>query len=99
MDILNPLFALFSIVLGVYGWLFPRYTLTVVDLQAGTTTMGYSEIRASAGALFPTAVAIGKFQGLILATTPTGSRRVSISIPGLTESARSSIWRCTSAAK
>ena len=52
MDILNPLFALFSIVLGVYGWLFPRYTLTVVDLQAGTTTMGYSEIRASAGALF-----------------------------------------------
>ena len=38
-------------------------------------------------------MAIGKFQGLITATTPIGSRRVSISMPGRTESTRSSIWR------
>ena len=55
--------------------------------------------KASAGAIFQTAVAIGKFHGLMIETTPTGSRRVSISTPGRTESARSSIWRCTSAAK
>ena len=54
--------------------------------------------KASAGAIFHTAVAMGKFQGLMTPTTPTGSRRTSTSTPGRTDSARSSIWRSTSAA-
>jgi hypothetical protein len=52
MDMLNPFLALLSIGLGIYGWLFPRYTMAVLDLQAGRSGMGPSEIRASAGALF-----------------------------------------------
>ena len=45
--------------------------------------------KASAGAIFQAGVATGKFHGLMMATTPTGSRRTSISIPGRTLSARS----------
>ena len=55
--------------------------------------------KARAGAIFQAAVAMGKFQGVIIATTPIGSRRVSTSMPGRTESAVSPICRSTSAAK
>ena len=51
-----------------------------------------------AGAIFQLAVAVGKFQGLTMPTTPTGSRRTSISMPSRTLSALSPIWRRTSAA-
>ncbi|MDP5084290.1 MAG: DUF4345 family protein, partial [Yoonia sp.] len=52
MDIINIIFALLSIGLGLFGWLAPRYTMGALDLTAGATTMGMSEVRASAGALF-----------------------------------------------
>ena len=52
MDILNILFALASIGLGLFGWLAPAYTMRTLDLHPGETSMGPSEIRASAGALF-----------------------------------------------
>ena len=43
--------------------------------------------KASAGAIFHDAVAIGKFQGEITATTPSGSRVTSTSTPARVESA------------
>ena len=43
-------------------------------------------------------VAVGKFQGDMTPTMPIGSRRISISMPGRTESAFSPSWRSTSAA-
>lgn len=52
MDLLNILFAIASIGLGVFGWLLPRYTLETLNLTAHSDTMGLSEMRASAGALF-----------------------------------------------
>ena len=52
MDILNIIFALASIALGCFGWLAPRYTMGVVDLHAGSSPMGPSEVRAASGALF-----------------------------------------------
>ena len=54
--------------------------------------------KASAGAIFHEAVAIGKFHGDMMATTPIGSRRTSISMPSRTESAVSPTWRRVSAA-
>jgi len=66
MDILNILFALASIGLGAFGWLAPRYTMKQLDLHGGETTMGMSEVRASAGALF-----IGMGAGALLIGTPT----------------------------
>ena len=57
---------------------------------AGTRLAGFQITalpKANAGAIFHTAVAVGKFQGEMIATTPTASRRTSISILGRTESA------------
>lgn len=65
MDIINIIFALLSIGLGCFGWLAPRYTLGALDLQMGDTTMGMSEIRASAGALF-----VGMGLGALILGTP-----------------------------
>ncbi|WP_425093270.1 DUF4345 family protein [Tropicimonas sp. S265A] len=52
IEILNIIIALLSIGLGCFGWLAPKYTMEALDLHTGETTMGVSEIRASAGALF-----------------------------------------------
>lgn len=65
MDILNIIFALLSIGLGAFGWLAPRYTMGALDLKGGTTTMGMSEVRASAGALF-----VGMGAGALWLGTP-----------------------------
>ncbi|WP_375255781.1 DUF4345 family protein [Yoonia sp.] len=66
MDIVNIIFAILSIGLGLFGWLAPRYTMGALDLRAGDTTMGMSEVRASAGALF-----VGMGLGALLLATPT----------------------------
>ena len=63
-DIINILLALVSIGFGVIGWLAPRYTMEVLDMTDGGSTMGMSEIRAASGAVF-VAVGIG---ALILGT-------------------------------
>jgi hypothetical protein len=69
---------------------------------AGVTLAGFQITalpKASAGAIFQLAVAIGKFHGEMTATTPSGSRRTSTSIPGRTESAVKPCTRKASAAK
>ncbi len=69
--------------------------------DAGTRLAGFQITalpNAKAGAIFQAAVAVGKFQGDTIATTPTASRRTSTSTPSRTESALSPIWRNTSAA-
>jgi hypothetical protein len=65
MDILNYLFAALSIGLGCFGWLAPKYTMGALDLTPGDTTMGESEIRASAGCLF-----VGLGVGVLVIGTP-----------------------------
>ena len=65
MDILNILFALASIGLGLFGWLAPRYTMKTLDMHGGETTMAMSEVRASAGALF-----VGMGLGALILGTP-----------------------------
>jgi hypothetical protein len=65
MDIVNIIFALLSIGLGCFGWLAPRYTMGALDMTAGETSMGASEIRASVGALF-----VGMGIGALILGTP-----------------------------
>lgn len=67
MDYVNIAFAIISIALGLFGWLAPRYTMGALDLHSGETTMGMSEVRASAGALF-----VGMGIGALLLGTPAG---------------------------
>ena len=65
IDLLNISLALVSIALGAIGWLAPRYTMGVLDIAQGGSTMGLSEIRAASGALF-----IGLGAGAIFLGTP-----------------------------
>jgi hypothetical protein len=64
-DLLNLILALVSIGLGAIGWIAPRYTLAVLDLRPGESTMGLSEMRAASGALF-----VGLGAGALVIGTP-----------------------------
>ena len=66
MDIINIIFALLSIGLGCFGWLAPNFTMSALDLDPGTSSMGTSEIRASVGCLF-----VGVGLGALILGTPT----------------------------
>ena len=56
MDIVNAALALLTIGFEAFGLLAPRYTASALDLEPTRSTMGLSELRASAGGVF---VAIG----------------------------------------
>ena len=58
MDYINPALALLTVGLGLFGFLAPRYTASTLDLATTSSTMGLSELRASAGGLF---VALGLY--------------------------------------
>lgn len=67
MDWINLIAALLSIGIGAISWLSPRYTASALDLATTDgSTMGLSELRASAGALF-----VGMGAGALLIGTPT----------------------------
>jgi hypothetical protein len=65
MDTINIILALFSIALGIIGWLAPAYVAQVLDVTPGPSTMGLSEIRAASGALF-----VGLGVGVLWLGTP-----------------------------
>jgi len=52
IDILNMIALGLTIAFGLIGWSAPRYTMKKLDLEAGHSTLGLSEIRAASGALF-----------------------------------------------
>lgn len=52
IDTLNILCSLLTIGFGLFGFIAPRYTASVLDLAPTTSTMGLSELRASVGGLF-----------------------------------------------
>ena len=65
IEMMNLALALLSIGLGSFGWLAPRYTMAMLDLQPAGSSMGHSEIRAVSGALF-----IGLGLGAIFLSEP-----------------------------
>jgi hypothetical protein len=56
LDLIDPALAVLTIGLGLCGFLAPRWTASTLDLAPTDSTMGLSEMRASAGGLF---VAVG----------------------------------------
>ena len=77
IDIINILLALASIAFGAFGWLAPRYTMSVLDLKQGDSEMGVSEVRASVGALF---VALGV--GCLIIGTPAAYLMMGVAYGG-----------------
>lgn len=66
IDLLNILGALLSVGFGAFGFLAPRFTAQVLDLETTKTNMGLSELRASVGALF-----VGLGIGAVILGSPT----------------------------
>lgn len=63
LDLIDPLIALLTIGFGLFGFVAPRYTAGVLDMTPTDSTMGLSEIRASAGGLFVAVGAVCLFTG------------------------------------
>ena len=75
---------------------------TIAQVQPGTRSAGLTTTvlpQASAGAIFQAGMAIGKFQGVMMPTTPTGSRVISTPTPGRTDGTSSPVSRRASPAK
>ncbi|EPX76223.1 DUF4345 family protein [Salipiger mucosus] len=51
-EFINIAIALLTVALGLFGFIAPRYTARVLDMAPTESTMGLSELRASAGGLF-----------------------------------------------
>ncbi|MDJ0823692.1 MAG: DUF4345 family protein [Paracoccaceae bacterium] len=56
IELLNIALAVMTVAFGLFGFVAPRYTAEVLDMAPQGSTMGLSELRASAGGLF---VAVG----------------------------------------
>lgn len=56
VDLVNLAIALLTVGFGLFGFIAPRFTAGALDLRTDGSTMGLSELRASAGGLF---VAVG----------------------------------------
>lgn len=52
MDIINYLVAILTLGLGAFSMFLPKRAMVALDLRAGDTTMGLSEVRASVGGLW-----------------------------------------------
>ena len=71
-DLINIAAGLLTIAFGLFGFLAPRYTASVLDLDPTTSTMGLSELRASVGGLFVVAGAAALWIGEPLAYAMIG---------------------------
>ena len=72
IDIINMLCAVLTIGFGLFGFVAPRYTASVLDLVPDGSTMGLSELRASVGGLFVVAGAAALLLGEPLAYAMIG---------------------------
>lgn len=52
IDYVNFAVAILTVVLGLMGWLAPRWTMEQLDMQAGPSNMAYTEVSAASGCLF-----------------------------------------------
>ncbi|MEL6551622.1 MAG: DUF4345 family protein [Pseudomonadota bacterium] len=92
MDLINILIALSSIGFGAFGWLAPGYTMKVVDLSDGGSSMGTSEVRAASGGVFVitgiAAILIGSPEAYLMAGLVWGGgatgRAISLAMDGVT---------------
>lgn len=52
IDYINFAVAIVTVGLGICGWIATRWTMAVLDIQAGPSNMGYTEVSAVSGCLF-----------------------------------------------
>lgn len=65
VDYINFAVAILTVGLGICGWLATRWTMSVLDIQAGPSNMGYTEVAAVSGCLF-----VGIGMGVLILNAP-----------------------------
>lgn len=88
MDVINLTCIALSIGIGAISWLNPRYAMASLDLTDGGSTMGMSEVRASAGALF-----VGMGLGAAILAEPAALVMLGCCWLGAALGRATSLWR------
>jgi hypothetical protein len=52
VDAINYIIAFTTVILGMMGWLAPRWTMRQLDIHSGPSNMAYTEVSAVSGCLF-----------------------------------------------
>jgi hypothetical protein len=94
IDYINFAAAILTIGLGLLGWLAPRWTMQVLDMQPGPTNMAYTEVSAASGCLF-----VGLGLGALLIDQPLAWVVVGLAYAGAATGRLTSIFRDNAASR
>ena len=94
IDLVNMAMGLLTVVLGLMGWLWPRWTMQVLDMQAGPTNMAYTEVSAVSGCLF-----VGLGVGAMMLNDPLAWVVLGIAYAGAAVGRVTSIFRDNAASR
>ena len=94
IDYVNFALGALTIVLGLMGWLAPRWTMQQLDIHAGPTNMAYTEVSAVSGCLF-----VGLGLGAIALNDPLAWVVLGIAYAGAAVGRVTSIFRDDAASR
>ena len=94
IDYVNFAAAILTVVLGLMGWLAPRWTMDQLDMKAGPTNMAYTEVSAASGCLF-----VGLGLGAMLLDQPMAWVVVGLAYAGAATGRLTSIFRDDAASR
>ncbi len=94
IDYLNFAVAILTVVLGLMGWLAPRWTMEQLDMQAGPSNMAYTEVSAASGCLF-----VGLGLGAMVIDQPLAWVVVGLAYAGAATGRITSIFRDNAASR
>lgn len=94
IDYINFAVAILTIGLGVCGWLATRWTMSVLDIQAGPSNMGYTEVAAVSGCLF-----VGIGLGVLILNDPVAWMALGFAYGGAAVGRVTSILRDNAASR
>jgi hypothetical protein len=94
IDYVNFAVAALTIMLGLMGWLAPRWTMDQLDMQAGPTNMAYTEVSAASGCLF-----VGLGLGAMILDQPLAWVVVGLAYAGAATGRVTSIFRDNAASR
>jgi hypothetical protein len=94
LDYINFAVALLTVALGLMGWLAPRRTMDLLDMQAGPSNMAYTEVSAASGCLF-----VGLGLGAMILNEPLAWVVVGLAYAGAATGRITSIFRDNAASR
>ena len=94
VDLINMALGFMTVLLGMIGWLVPRWTMRQLDMYAGPTNMAYTEVSAASGCLF-----VGLGLGAIILNDPLAWGVLGLAYAGAAAGRVTSIFRDNAASR